>query len=384
MRKTKILFVLGSLGGGGAERVTLHLLRHLDRRRFILSLALLKGPDDYISLLPDDVNVHRLGVRARYAVLPLARLIRSAKPDIVFSTSPHVDQVLCLAVKFSRHTPEIVLRSPNYPSMSLRTEPFYVRRLAKWSYHSADTVIALTHAMKENMIHKFGLSPQRIAVIPNPVDVELIQALSKQSVVHPWFQKDEKAKHPLVISMGRLELQKGFKYLLEAFAKVTAKFDARLVILGKGSQINELKKLGEKLGITSRLAFLGFQKNPYKYLARADLFVLASLWEGFPNALVEAMACGIPVVSTDCPSGPSEILSNGEYGSLVPCGDSMALAEAIEGILSNKEKAAMLAAAGQKRANDFCVTRIIAQYEKLFSTFSTKMEGGRSGSSSVG
>jgi len=222
MKKIKILFVLGSLGSGGAERVTIHLLRHLDRSKFILSLAVLKGPEDYASLLPDDVRVHRLGVRARYAPLPLARLIGKAKTDLVFSTAPHVDESLCLAVRLSQHTPKIILRSPNYLSMSLQAAPFYVRMLAKWSYCSADKIIATTRAMKEDMGRQLNLNPDRILVIPNPVDFDMIQNLSKAPVSHPWFQQKERKKHPLIISMGRLEPQKGFKYLIKAFAEVSA------------------------------------------------------------------------------------------------------------------------------------------------------------------
>ena len=366
MNGIRVLFILGSLGGGGAERVTLHLMRHLDRRQFAPSLAVLKGLEDYALFLPDDVSVYRLGVRARYAALPLARLIRGLKPDLVFSTTPHIDESLCLAVRLSRHTPKIILRSPNYPSISLRAAPFYVRKLAKWAYRSADMIVASTQAMKRDMEREFDLPSQRIVVIPNPVDLNLIRNLSEEPVSHPWFQQRERVNHPLVISMGRLEPQKGFKYLLEAFPKVVAELDARLAILGRGSQMDKLKRLREKLGITSNVAFLDFQKNPYTYLADADLFVLSSLWEGFPNALVEAMACGVPVVSTDCPSGPREIITNGVNGLLVRPADSGELAGAMMRVLRNKELARDLANVGRKRAKDFAVDRVVDKYEMMF------------------
>ena len=164
---------------------------------------------------------------------------------------------------------------------------------------------------------------------------------------------------------GRLESQKGFKYLLEAFSKVSAKIEARLAILGRGSQMDELKRLSEKLGITSNVVFLGFQKNPYKYLANGDLFVLSSLWEGFPNALAKAMACGIPVVSTDCPSGPSEIITDGVNGLLVPPADPEALAGTVLRVLKDKEWATELAGAGRKRAEDLEASRVAGMYDAV-------------------
>ncbi len=366
MNRVRVLFVLGSLGGGGAERVTLHILRHLDRRRFAPSLAVLKGLEDYISFLPDDVDVHRLGVRARYAALPLTHLIRNLKPDLVFSTAPHIDESLCLAVRLSRHAPKIVLRSPNYPSMDLRAVPFYVRKLAKWSYRSADVIIASTQAMKRDIEREFSLLPERIAVIPNPVDLGLIRNLSKEPISHPWFQESERANHPLVISMGRLEPQKGFKYLLEAFPEVVAGFDARLAILGRGSQMDELKKLSEKLDITANVAFLGFRKNPYKFLANADLFVLSSLWEGFPNALVEAMAASKPVIATAI-GGISEIVEDGKTGVLVPPHDLEALKQAILGLVASPKLRGEMGGDAYKQVKEnLDISCVVHYHEELY------------------
>lgn len=367
MSMVRLLAVLGSLGGGGAERVVLNLLRHFDRGKIAPSLALMSGAADYERLIPADLPVCPLGVdRARRAWRALLQTIARQEPDVVFSTAPHMDESLSLAVKLSRHAPKVVLRSPNYPSLSLRDAPVYVRRLAKWSYQSADRVVATTQEMKEDMEREFGLDSKRISVIPNPVDLEVTRDLSEEPVSHPWFSADERAEHPVILGMGRLEPQKGFSLLLDALAEVKAATGARLVILGKGSELSTLRERAAKLGIAQDVEFLGFQGNPYKFVAKASLFVLPSLWEGFPNALVEAMACGIPVVSTDCRSGPREIIQDGVDGVLVPPADVGALAKGVLRVLDNGSLAGGLARAGETRVADFEVRKIAARYQRVF------------------
>lgn len=364
MGKTRVLFIVGSLGGGGAERVVLNLARYIDRGAFQPHLALLDCKGDYMDLLPDDVVVHDLKARrARYAFLPLARLIGKLEPDVLFSTTIHVDQSLCLAMKLVRWTPKLIFRSPNFASESLLKAPFFVRRLAHWSYNRADLVIASTQAMSKDLQANFSMPAEKIKVIPNPIDTEMIKASAEGPVDHPWFQENGKAEHSIVIAMGRLVEQKGFSFLLRAFSVVREESPARLVILGRGDQLKELQTLASKLDIDQDVAFLGFQSNPYKYVANADLFVLSSLWEGFPNALVEVMACGIPVVSTDCPSGPSEIITSGENGLLVSPADPDALAEAILRVLRDNKVATKLVEGGKKRAADFDVGRTVGEYE---------------------
>jgi glycosyltransferase involved in cell wall biosynthesis len=166
----------------------------------------------------------------------------------------------------------------------------------------------------------------KVAVIPTPVVSEEVLAASEEEVVHPWFVDHDK---PLIVAAARLERHKGFSLLTRALARVRERVDARLVILGQGSLRDEIQRECEVLGVADHVDLLGFKHNPFPYMRRADTFVLASEFEGLPNVLVQAMAFGVPIVSTDCPSGPAEILCDGKYGELVPVGDVNALAAAL-------------------------------------------------------
>jgi glycosyltransferase involved in cell wall biosynthesis len=201
-------------------------------------------------------------------------------------------------------------------------------------------------------------------MIYNPIVDDMLFDMSEKAVEHPWFARER--KKPTILAVGRLTRQKGFSYLIEAFRQVRNTVPARLVVIGEGQEHQRLLNLTEALEIKSDVVFLGFQTNPYRFMSRADLFVLSSLWEGLPTVLVEAMACRTPVVSTRCPSGPTEIITDKVHGLLVPPADPTALAEAIVKMLKNPEMARKMALAGRQRAEDFRVDRSVQQYEKLF------------------
>jgi glycosyltransferase involved in cell wall biosynthesis len=367
MTKNRILFILDSLEGGGAQRVALNILHCINKHVFEPSLAVINCKGDYQDLLPRDITVHDLQARrARFALFKLARLIDTIKPEILYSTTPYVDEIACFAAKLSRHKMRIILRSPNYLSAMLRQLPIYTRLMARYSYRRADLIITTTRLMTRDLQDKFGISANRIKLIHNPLDLEMIQILSKEDIDHPWFQNKNLSKIPVIISMGRLVDQKGFPDLIRAFAVVTGRLPARLVILGQGKNLERLQALARKIGIDRSVWFAGFQSNPYKYLVRSRVFVLPSYWEGFPNSLVEAMACGIPVVSTDCPSGPAEIITPTHDGLLVPMKDPAALAEAILKVLENAKLARRLADGAQRRSRDFSIGNIVREYEQMF------------------
>jgi glycosyltransferase involved in cell wall biosynthesis len=203
-------------------------------------------------------------------------------------------------------------------------------RLVKFWYPRADWVVAVSRGVQRDLLRYTRVSPERVALIYNPTYTHRLLELREQPVEHPWFAPGEP---PVVLGVGRFYPQKDFATLLRAFAKVRANRLVRLVILGEGPLRSELEALAHQLGITEHVSMPGFVENPFAYMRRAAVFVLPSQYEGLPNVLIQAMACGCPVVSTNCPSGPEDILDNGKYGHLVPVGDAEAMARAILRVL---------------------------------------------------
>ncbi|HEY0089668.1 MAG TPA: glycosyltransferase, partial [Candidatus Lokiarchaeia archaeon] len=254
---------------------------------------------------------------------------------------------------------------------------FLIRRL----YKKADLVFSNSLGIRNSLDKDFNIASDKIKVIYNPIDIEKIQNLCHNSLEAEYR---ELFRHPVIINIGRLTKQKGQEYLIRAFKNIitcrtrrgpTSDHDprsdlgsaesAKLVILGEGELEKDLRDLAKKLGLENDIFFLGWQKNPFKFLSRARIFVLSSLWEGLPNTLIEALACGCPAISTDCPSGPNEIIETDRSGILLPVKDERALAQAIIKILSNPSFSQELIQNGKKRAEDFSVKNIINQYERI-------------------
>jgi len=225
----------------------------------------------------------------------------------------------------------------------------------RWSYRMAEQVIAVSRGVAEDTTQVTGLPPERIRVAHNPVITPRLLALAKEPVEHPWLAEREA---PVILGAGRLTRQKDFHSLIRAFARARATRPCRLIILGDGGQRDELLALAAELGVAGDVDLPGFAANPYAWMRAADLFVLSSRWEGSPNVLTEAMACGTPVVSTDCPSGPRETLQNGRFGPLVAVGDDAALGQAILDTLAAPPAAEAMRAA----VADFAVARSADEY----------------------
>jgi len=226
----------------------------------------------------------------------------------------------------------------------------------------ADAVVTVSTAIGRMLKEKHGGA--KVRVIHNPHDLRHIQELSREPVSHPWFVHKEM---PVIAGIGRLCTQKNFALLLEAVSAINRKREVpvRLVIFGEGPERSRLARLIRKRGQQDRILLMGWVPNPFQYLARCDLLALTSQWEGLPNTLIEAMACGVPVVSTNCESGPEEILQGGACGQLVECGDQAGLEEAIQSVLRDPRKAADLRERGRERAGAFDVSVVLPQYETL-------------------
>ncbi len=210
---------------------------------------------------------------------------------------------------------------------------YLMLRLVRCFYPWADAVAAVSHGVADDLAQAAAIPRQQIQVIYNPIVTPDLRRKAQQPLEHPWFAPGEP---PVLLAIGRLAPQKDYPTMIKAFAHVRNTRPVRLIILGEGTERSSIEALVKRLGLEASVNLPGFVANPYTYLSRASVFVLSSRWEGLPTVLVEALHCGAPVVATDCPSGPREILAGGQYGQLVPIGDVVALAQAIEEVLSGK------------------------------------------------
>ena len=365
--KMKLLFVISSLVGGGAERVITNIITHLDNKKYEISLALFEKKGSYLSQIPDYVEIYDLKKKNRYSflklILHLSRLFREIRPKAVVSFLNYTNIVVLLARFLSGGRFNLVISVRIYLSYAtFHTRLSRIRYLLyKFLFNYADFIVAPSIDIKRDLEKKFNIIKRKIKIIYNPIDLKKIMKLKEEEIKELTIKKK-----PFLLTAGRLTKQKGYPYLLRAYSRIYKEIDEKFVILGTGKDHEKLKSLVNELGIREHVFFLGFQKNPYKFMNRASIFVLSSLWEGFPNVILEAMACGVPVISTDCPSGPREIITNGKNGILVPPADEKALAEAMLNLLINKNLRKHFSIEGKKKAGDFRIDRILPQYEGLF------------------
>jgi len=365
--RCKLLFVLPSLGGGGAERASVDLLRGMNRERFELTVALFAQNGSFLEQLPGDVQVRNLRGGSRYdfrLVWRLARLLHREGPSIIFSVLRYANLVTLLAHRLAGSKARVIVNEQNLPSAEFalfggaQVKGCFLKRL----YPQADLVTTISKGIARELASLYGLSEHKVQVIPNPVDVARVRTMGSAKQEHPWFHSGL----PVLMAVGRLHAQKGFTYLIRAFAIVRNRLPCKLIILGEGPQRRNLEHLIAEFGLSDDVALPGFQANPYNYMRNSTVFILSSLYEGFGNVLVEALALGVPVISTRCPVGPDEIISDGITGLLVPPADEDFLAQAILRVLKDDELRRRLAANGPGRAADFAVERIVSQYESVF------------------
>ena len=382
--KLGVLFLTSTLGGGGAEKHLLRVVNHLDRDKFQLSLAVVKPSGEFESALSGDVKMYHLNrdgkgsttIRMCQAIRPLRELIRELRPRVVFSVIDLANLVNVIATRGIESPPKIILGVQTPPSIAYgrSRHPIskLILRLIPHLYPKAAAIIALSNGVAADLV---GLSPrmrERITVIHNAGVEEKVLEQARERV-----STDERPDAPLIVACGRLKALKGFSYLLDALAEVRKTIPANLWIIGEGEQRVFLEKKIKRLGLEGCVRLLGFQQNPFKYMAAADLFVLSSLFEGFGNVLVEAMACGAPVVATDCPYGPRDIIEHGTSGLLVPPANAYALSAGILRVLKDEELKKRLSQNGAVRAQDFDAKVIARAYEELFLTVANGSEAAR-------
>lgn len=332
-----VALFLPNLEGGGAERVMVQLANSLSHRGLAVDMLLAQAIGPRLAELAESVRVRELGGRGVAAALPdLVLYLRRVRPAAVLSTLDHANVVAAWSGFLARSGTRVVIRQAMDPT-GMPPEDRVSRCIARLmgvSYRLAQHVVVLAEDMRETMITMNGLDREGVTVIPNPVATERIREWASLKANHPWVDDPSTQTTPLVVAAGRLRPQKDFPTLLRAVAKAARQTPLRLAILGEGPDRAGLEALAAELGIRELTLLPGFKTNPYPWLARADVFVLSSLAEGMPNVLLEAMALGRPIVSTDCRTGPRELLDGGRLGKLVPVADSDAMASAILEVLA--------------------------------------------------
>ena len=397
--------VLPSLEGGGAERVVLTLAKSLIERGHTVDLVMERIAGQYRKHIPKGLRLYhpslwnadrellrywrssgvhmqasiinpigalwswfaldrkRLGVRVRrrYALYAysIARYIRKARPNLLLSALPNGNAPAVYAVELTNHSVPLVVSVHNNMSRSYVGDRLHTARAL---YPRADAVVAVSRGLRDNVQESLGIEPEAVHAIYNPISASDIRQMAQEPSPHPWLMDGEP---PVILNVGREAAAKDYLTLVRAFGITRRRIRSRMLIMGSFSESyrNELISEARRSGAAEDLGFADFDENPFRYMCRASLFALSSHWEGLPTVLIEALACGKPVVSTDTPYGPREILEEGKWGKLAPIGDSSTMAQAMIETLQGDHppEEALL-----RRADDFSPEQAANAYLGLF------------------
>lgn len=354
----RIAFVMADLGTGGIGKMRLHLTRELVERGLEVDLVLGRARGPYLDQVDPRVRLVNLGTSHPWLILPaLVRYLRARRPEVVICEKLRVNLAAHRASLLAGVRPRIYASIHGVLSHKLEGENLgEAKKRSKYrdidkTYPRNSGFITVSSGIGDDLVARFGVPRDKVHVVFNPVVTSAVLQRAREPLDHPWFIDK---RLPVVIGVGRLEPQKDFATLIRAVGALPAGRSARLLILGEGSERPALEALVAELGLGDRVQLTGFVDNPYAYMMRSDVFVLSSRWEGFGNVIVEALALGIPVVSTDCPAGPREILGGGRFGHLVPIGDPDAMAGAIARTLAAPVAHATLMAEGARYTPAAC------------------------------
>lgn len=354
------------LSPGGVERQNLVLARELRERDVDVSLVLHQMRGELIPLLPPGVPVVSLdSQRTLQDVLLIRRYLRAERPSVFMANVDHNNVAASLANALAGSGTKLVICQHNPLSTGYHATVNWKHRVVPWCYGALsgyiDHAVGVSGGISDELIHHAGLPADKVSTIFNAVIGDDFEARAAEPVTHPWLVNKDR---PVFVTVGRLVEMKDHRTLLRAFALHVQDHPARLIILGTGPMLDELRGIAAGLGIADDVEFAGFVQNPLPYMRAADAFVLSSRSEGFGNVLVEAMGCGTPILSTDCPYGPGDILARGRYGLLVPAQDPEALAPGFSRIL--KEAHRWPAALLRTRAHEFTYEACAEAYWSLF------------------
>lgn len=358
---TRVAIYMPTLEGGGAERAMVDLANGLQAEGQTTDLVVIREDGPWRQLLSDEVRL--VAIKSRGALpgfVKLLRYLRNARPEVVLANGASSIILATLARWF---TPRfiVIARIPTNLSAGLAKVNLkwrIIRTVQASLLPLADAIVTNSAGSSEDIVRSLPAASDKVRTIHNPVVRPSMADEARQPVEHPWFHSHGP---PIILAAGRLDPAKDYATLMRAFALVAQQRDVRLVVLGEGAERRNLVELTHELGVAHRVDFPGFHANPFAFMAKARLFVLSSKQEGMPNVLIQAMACGTPVVSTDCPSGPREVLEDGHWGPLVPVGDAEALADAMSTTLDRAPRPASLTS----RAAAFSAKGSIHAYARL-------------------
>ena len=351
-----------SLGGGGAEKMVVHIANTLVERGYRVDLVLSHDHGELSRLV--DERVRRIDLASPQVSRSLRALcvyLVRVRPPALLSVLDRANVVAVLAKLLTRSPTRVVIsQRSNYSRSAENNGSGRSRALAllvRLLYPFADALVGISDGVADDIRRTVRIAPEKVVTIYNPVLPANFRPPAPRPGLHAFFDSREA---PVIIAVGRLSAAKDYDTLLRAFAKARQSIDARLIILGEGELRQSLVDLAGQLGVSPFMAMPGFVADPASWMVQADLFVLSSAWEGFGNVVVEALACGLPVVSTDCESGPGEILDGGRWGRLVPVGDADALAEALVASLRDSKPRE-----ASPRAKDFSIESSVDSYVKI-------------------
>ncbi len=369
-RDKVVSFLLLTLPTDGVSRVILNLAKGFVERGLKVDIVVLKAEGDALAWIPSgarvvELNAQMQGVGKLLYLFSLVRYLRKVQPaslivcrdDINFGSIAKYLAMVSTQVLLISHTN--LSQYLDYSSDDVKNSfSAYLLKRFLWFYGLADGIVAVSQGVADSLANLAGRPLKQLRVIYNPVVTPEVLAKAEEPVNHPWFAAGEP---PVILGVGRLQALKDFPTLIRAFALVRQHMPARLMILGDGEERQNLETLISELGLTSDIALPGFVSNPYAYMSKASVLAMSSLCEGFGNVIAEALACGTPVVTTDCPSGPAEILDFGNYGSLVPLADAEALAQAILTTITSPRNSEAL----RQRAKLFSLDTVVDSYLKV-------------------
>jgi glycosyltransferase involved in cell wall biosynthesis len=360
--KKKILFVRPTLGYGGADRVTLNLLKGFDRDLYQCDLALMRAEGEFISDLPSDVQLFDLKSKSLWPMWrPLKQLITGSDYDILYSTCGGASMPMMLAAWLGGFKGITVVSERNilFPPKKSKVKRRLMILIKAFLYKKATWVTAVSKGVAEECKEILGVKPERTRLVYNPIINQTLLEGAKEKVEHPFFKQFPQ----VVLAVGRFEWQKDYDTLLKAFKKVTqVNHDVGLFILGKGPLENHYREIVADMHLTAKVCFAGFDKNPFKYMAASDVYVLSSRHEGMPGTLVQAMACGTASIATNCPTGPNELIKDGENGYLVEVEDADTMSQRILALLENDDLKSQFKIAASTAVLSYSEKKGVASY----------------------